>query len=449
MRDITLNELLAARETRAKRQRDLLETYGGSLICLTLNIPGPRKVTEQTLRLFRMAVDIVQSRLGAMGFASVNCQLVNSLAGSEGYFPVELPARTLKAAMVEIEDYSPVARLFDLDVLSSEGVKISREDLGLPGRKCLLCDQSARVCARSRAHSLAELEQKTQALITQALTEADTRRVAALAVRGLLYEACAAPKPGLVDRLDPGSHKDMDVFTFLSSAAALQPYFADCFRLGRQTCHYSPQETFRQLRLPGMLAEGEMYRATGGINTHKGAIFSMGLLCGALGRLEEEDRRDLMAISRMCAGMTEGLTGRELRDRAEDHATNGERAYLRHGVGGIRAQAEQGFPAVMNTGLPMLNKALAQGLSLEEAGCATLVALMAVCEDTNLITRGGIEAQRETADRARALLEQERFPDRRTLEEWNREMAERGLSPGGCADLLAMTYFLHFLQNEP
>lgn len=450
MEEITLTQLLDIREARVQRQNALLHTHGGSLICLTLNIPGPRKVTAQTRRIFTMAVDMVRARLRGLGCKDIPQQQVHTPAGSEGYFSVNLPPEALKAAMVEIEESSPVARLFDLDVLTADGKKVSREDLRLPGRKCLLCDRDAPICARSRAHRLVELEEKTRELMTDAITRMDARRVASLAVRGLLYEACAAPKPGLVDRLDSGSHKDMDIFTFMSSAAALQPYFADCFRLGRNNRHEPPQETFRRLRLPGMLAEHEMHRATGNINTHKGAIFSLGLICGALGRLEEEARRNPEVVSQMCAEMTRGLTRRELAGKGTAQtATHGEKAYLQHGVGGIRAQAEAGFPDVVNTGLPTLQNALAQGYNLEESGCATLVALMSVCMDTNLIARGGIEAQQQTATHAKTILAQESIPSRQTLAAWNREMTEKHLSPGGCADLLAITYFLHFLQTEP
>lgn len=450
MEEITLTQLLDIREARVQRQKALLHTHGGCLVCLTLNIPGPRKVTAQTGRIFAMAMELVCARLKGLGCHDIPQQQVHTPAGSEGYFSVDLPPETLKAAMVEIEESSPVARLFDVDVLTADGKKVSREDLGLPGRKCLLCNRDAPICARSRAHRLAELEEKTVALMTEAITRMDARRVASLAVRGLLYEACAAPKPGLVDRLDSGSHKDMDIFTFMSSAAALQSYFGDCFLLGQDSRHAPPQETFRRLRLPGMLAEQEMYRATGNVNTHKGAIFSLGLICGALGRLEEEDRRNPEAISQMCAKMTSGLTHRELTGKgAAQSTTHGEMAYWQHGVGGIRAQAEAGFPDVVNTGLPALQKALAQGYNLEESGCAALVSLMSVCVDTNLIARGGFEAQQQTAAQARTILAQENIPSRQTLAAWNREMTEKHLSPGGCADLLAITYFLHFLQTEP
>ena len=94
------------------------------------------------------------------------------------------------------------------------------------------------------------------------------------------------PKPGLVDRLNCGSHRDMDMYSFLASAASLYPYFEACVKTGRETADRPAPETFAALRFPGKLAEAGMRKATGGVNTHKGAIFTLGLLCGALGRLD-------------------------------------------------------------------------------------------------------------------------------------------------------------------
>ena len=95
-------------------------------------------------------------------------------------------------------------------------------------------------------------------------------------MRALLYEVCATPKPGLVDRHNCGSHRDMDIFTFVDSTAALAPYLEDAVRLGQESAALPPEETFRRLRHRGFLAERGMFRTTGGVNVHKGAIFSVG-----------------------------------------------------------------------------------------------------------------------------------------------------------------------------
>lgn len=192
-----------------------------------------------------------------------------------------------------------------------------------------------------------------------------------------------------------------------------------------------------------------MYAASSGANTHKGAVFSMGLLCGGLGRLDRDlwpqPERVLAEIAAMTAGTVErelsGLTGETAR-------TAGQRFYVQYGVTGVRGQAEAGFPAVRDWGLPVLEAGLAQGKSPDEAGAAALLALLAHTTDTNLIARGGIRTQRETAARMEALLREEPYPCRETLERLDRAFTEGGLSPGGSADLLSLCWMLHFLQKE-
>lgn len=108
------------------------------------------------------------------------------------------------------------------------------------------------------------------------------------------------PKPGLVDRRNSGSHTDMDSFTFMSSAAALYPYFEACAKVGRETMDRPAPETFAALRPLGCEAEGEMLDATGGVNTHKGAVFSIGITCAALGRLDRAKWSDPVRVLPKC-----------------------------------------------------------------------------------------------------------------------------------------------------
>ena len=106
-----------------------------------------------------------------------------------------------------------------------------------------------------------------------------------------------------------------------------------------------------------------------------------------------------------------------------------------------------GFPAVLKIGLPALRAALDQGAGLEEAGTAALLALAAGTVDTNLFARGGLEGQRWAVQQAGALLEGSPRPNLEAVRELDRAMIQRNLSPGGCADLLAASYFLYFISN--
>ncbi|HCI65001.1 MAG TPA: triphosphoribosyl-dephospho-CoA synthase CitG [Clostridiales bacterium] len=445
--EVSLREMLDARERRAEKQRELLEDSGQTLVCFTMNIAGPVKNSPLIARGYCLGRRLLERQLAAAGMEVTHFEEIREKTGNEAFFRIAADALAVKTVTTAIEDSAPVGRLFDMDVLESTGRKTDRQELGKEGRRCLICGGPAAACARSRTHSVAELQAKTTQILEVALLEEDSQCAARLAVQALLYEVAVTPKPGLVDRENSGSHRDMDMFTFLASGAGLYPYFARCVEIGRQGG--TPEETFRALRAPGLLAEGQMLASTGGVNTHKGAIFSMGILCGALGRLERQDWGKPDRVLAQCAAMTKGLTAQDFAGLTPETArTAGQKLYLRCGVTGVRGQAEAGFPAVGKVGLPKLEAALSQGKSIDQAGCAALLAMLADTVDTNMIHRGGCEQAQAASGQAKRLLEREPFPSAKALEEMNRVFVEKNLSPGGTADLLAMTWMLHFLKEE-
>ena len=419
----SLLEILEAREQRVLRQREFLLEGELPLVCFTLNIPGPEKDGPLIRKGFQLGLRFLRKALGGR---ILHEESRLTAAGWEAFLKVDLEPAKLKRITAHLEDRIPGGRVFDMDVLTLSG-KMGRKELGLPERKCLLCDNAAVVCGRSRAHRLEDLEAETVRLLRAALAEEISR----LAVQSLLCEVYATPKPGLVDQKGSGSHRDMDLFTFLSSAASLWPYFRRCAALGSESD--APEALFPKLRQAGLEAEETMLRATGGVNTHKGAIFTLGLLCGAAGMLSPEDWNPEVLCS-LCAQMTHGLTQREL-GKKEAPRTAGERIYQQHGIPGARGQAEAGFPGAL-LGLKALETCLAEGLSLNDALCRSLLAIMAATPDTNLIHRGGMEAQNWVWE----ILTTD--PDPASL---CPEFEKRNLSPGGSADLLAAACFLHFL----
>lgn len=438
--EVTLSEMLEAREMRARRQQALLAQYRRPLISFTMNIAGPVKDSALIRRGFRIGLRDLGQLLAVEGIPSLHREELAAHTGCEALLVADAPAERLKALTTGLEEYGGLGRLFDMDVLTPSGEKLERA----APRRCLICGGIAQSCARSRSHSLPQLWERTQAILTDAVNADDCRFAARAAQQALLYEIGVTPKPGLVDRANNGSHRDMDFFTFQRSAAALYPFFEECARIGRETQRLSSSETFARLRFPGKLAEGRMRAATGNVNTHKGAIFSLGLLCGALGRLERECWRDPDAVLAVCADMCADLMADP--DRPQD--TAGSILYRNYGITGARGQAAAGYPAVLRCGLPKLEAGLAAGLDINDAACAALLSLIAETEDTNMIHRGGLEKQRETAGVVAALLEAAPFPDRGTLERLNERFVRDNLSPGGCADLLSMAMMLHFLKEE-
>ena len=439
---VELSQMLSAREQRAMRQRELLASYGLPLVSFTMNIAGPVKNSPSIRRGFALGRELLFGQLQRVKAPLVHREEIDASTGCEGLYVVDMSAEKLKAITMELEENTPLGRLFDLDVLSPDGEKLERP---VP-RRCLVCGKPVSVCARSRAHSVPQLQEKTHALLTAALDRHDAQTVAALAVRALLYEVAVTPKPGLVDRENNGSHRDMDFYTFLASVSVLHPYFAECFITGRETAADPAPETFSRLRVPGKLAEGDMLKATDSVNTHKGAIFTMGLVCGALGRLEPQKRTDPAAVLGEVSAMTRGVE-KEL-TTARETETHGGLVYARYGVTGVRGQAAAGFPTVLAYGLPVLEEGLRRGKSKDEAGAAALLAIMSRTTDTNMITRGGFETEREKSTELQTLLASDPYPDAETIRALDRAYTAENLSPGGSADLLALCWLLHFLREE-
>ncbi len=446
---VSLIEMLDARERRAQRQQALLTQYHTTLVCFTMNIAGPVKISPLIRRGFARGRELLERQLTRCRIAVLHQEVYREPTGCEAFYVLDAAPLEVKKLTTLVEDASPLGRLFDMDVLCPDGRKVDREELQLEGRRCLICGGPAKACSSRRIHTVAELQEKTTDILTDTMNALDASTAAQQAVRALLYEVTTTPKPGLVDRRNSGSHTDMDVFTFMNSAASLVPYFEACTRLGRETAHSPAVETFAALRPLGCEAEGEMLAATHGVNTHKGAIFSMGIVCAALGRLDRSLWADPARVAAEAAAMTAGLTEADFAAvTAENAVTAGQKLYVQYGITGVRGQVEAGLPAVLDYGLPALRQGLALGYDINRAGCGALLAILAHSTDTNIIARSSRERQLALTEELNALLASAPYPDEKTLAELDDRFIAENLSPGGSADLLALTYLLYFFQTE-
>ncbi|ULR33060.1 triphosphoribosyl-dephospho-CoA synthase CitG [Dickeya fangzhongdai] len=256
----------------------------------------------------------------------------------------------------------------------------------------------------------------------------------------LTIEVMLTPKPGLVDRDNNGAHRDMDVPLFQASIAALAPWFSRFTEAGMAHSALPITQLLPQARPIGIAAEQAMLAATGGVNTHKGGIFAFGLLCSAAGWLA--GRRLRLTQDNLCqcaAQMSADLVRNEL-ENSQHTATAGEHLFRRHGLTGARGEAASGFATVRQHALPAYLRARAQGQDDESALLQTLVVLMAHNPDTNVVSRGGMEGLAFVQSYARALLSG--GVTRQGLQEMNQALVERNISPGGSADLLALTWLL-------
>lgn len=455
LRRVTVADMLGARDRRAGWQKRFLQT-SPALICLTMNIPGPVKTSPEILAAFREGVRRVQSVVGARPIR------YEAFTGPEAYFPINADASAIKRAMCRIEDEELLGRLYDLDVLFGTGEKCSRVSLGLSPRTCLLCGKPAFECARSRAHSVAELTKEISRRIDEWQRMTLPERIAEAAVNALIREAETTPKPGLVDRRNCGSHPDMSLEMLRQSAQSLKPYFRKCARTGIET---EETEVFPVLRTWGVEAEETMLRVTGGVNAHKGAIYSMGLLAAAsaacLRSFETDSEKICARAGRMAAPSVEAHF---CALRMETACTFGDRLYLETGLRGARGEAASGFPSVLRLALPALdasrhenaaeawsirNGALPLGDSeaeVEEAfGVYALLRLAAETEDTTLIRRGGLSRAEAARNEIRTLLSS--GVTRERVEALDDRFIRENLTLGGCADLLACAYFLRMVRQ--
>ncbi len=414
---VTLTEMLDARERRAREQSAMLASADDSccLVSLSLNIAGDVKRTAKTRLLFDRGLAVFD----ALGFPEINRRITDAKTGTEALILIQADAAKVKEATERIEDAFPAARLYDFDVLTFRGEKLSRRT----PRKCLICGGPAADCARSRAHGLDAVKAATEALLDDFC--ADT--LACTAHFALERELMTTPKPGLVDRNNNGAHADMDVPLFLRSAASLVPYFRIAVLSGLQN------GSMAQLREAGLSAERAMFAATNGVNTHKGMIYSMGLLLYGMGKAL---RFGGDAVDHAAALAKTDAEERLLNALAET-GTNGAKVYRDHGARGAVGEAADGFFHARYCA-----DRLKAHAGSENPGALALVDVMVVLEDVNLLHRGGedgLRFARENALRIAMLPEDERIDALRALD---REMIGRNLSPGGAADMLALGFLL-------
>ena len=263
------------------------------------------------------------------------------------------------------------------------------------------------------------------------------------ALQSLHQELASYPKPGLVSPVDSGSHKDMDAALFFRSLFSLRKYFCDIALAGTH------RASFTLLKQLGITAEERMLKATRGVNTHRGAIFNLGLLAAAAGHLYEAElplQKDALrdvVVSRW---------GDAIRQHGKSlpKVSHGSQVAARYGTGGALHEAASGFPHLFEVGLPALQKSIERGVDPNSAAVQCLFSLMEVLPDTNLLYRGGAPGLLFAQESARSFLAEGGVhrPDwLKHAVDIHRQFVDLSLSPGGSADLLAATVFVNRLQS--
>ena len=251
-----------------------------------------------------------------------------------------------------------------------------------------------------------------------------------LASMALQAELDTTPKPGLVDRNDNGAHRDMDHALMRRSIQALHPYFVRLAQIGFDNLHPRHDE----IQQVGIEAEQAMFNATGGVNTHKGALFSIGLAAVALGGMVCSNNAQLHSLSNSIASLACLFP--------DTSGTHGSKAKANNKLKGALDNAREGYPQLFRVWLPFYLDRLAEGdrYALHK----TLLRIMCDLDDTNIVYRTSMETMQKVQAEARRMLE--RIPEtthfEAALQAMNTDYIRRNISPGGSADMLSLVVFL-------
>lgn len=277
-----------------------------------------------------------------------------------------------------------------------------------------------------------------------------------MAVSSVLIELYTSPKPGLVDKLNSGAHKDMDYFTFIRSSSSLWPYFKSFIQYGRNL-EIIDASKLEHLRKIGLEAEKSMFEETKGINTHKGAIFTFAVFLCVIGYLEKNyDKKNINpkllseSIKRLCSDISND-DFKNLNEK--DTLSHGEKIFIKYNAKGIRGEAELGYPTVIDLSLPYMEMLIkskqsskTKGVFLSKVYVNTLLKIMSSLQDTNILYRHDmITLEKVKRDSNIALELGGMFTDLGVefIYELDEEYSNKRISPGGAADLLGITVFCY------
>ncbi|MBQ9949616.1 MAG: triphosphoribosyl-dephospho-CoA synthase, partial [Clostridia bacterium] len=393
-----------------------------TVVCMTMNFIGEYKRLPLSEAVFSYHYDMLKKLL-----CVTDSEIFHKPTGHSAFFITQYSPEYTKSLCEKVEDHGDIGRLFDIDVFDSTGKKLSRNT----PRKCLLCNKNAAECSRSRAHGVDAVRRYTQ----QILCDFFASNVSRMAYDALCDEVSATPKPGLVDRNNSGANPDMTYDMFIRSANAVSPYIGEMF--ANAALYENADDTMaKSMQLTGLEAESAMYAVTGNINTHKGAIYSMGLLSAGAGfalagGLSFTDAVKVASHLALCLSYD-----------IKDTNTHGLLACKKYGVTGARGEAIGGFKTVLYAFERIKYYMDDLGLDSNQSYPLAINDVMAVMKDTNVLHRAGEEGlaylQSEASEIAKMRVNQ-RIDD---MKELDAELISRNISPGGCADALACALFL-------
>ncbi|KHO32280.1 fumarate hydratase [Clostridium tetani] len=283
--------------------------------------------------------------------------------------------------------------------------------------------------------------------------------ISSLAIQAMLYEVACNPSPGLVSVISTGSHTDMDHYTFIESTSSLIKYLTLSVQLGFSD--ENAKDMLKKGRKLGIEAEKDMFKKTKGINTHKGMLFLMGICCIAIGKTIH-NKNPFSEIKNVIKDMCRGLVEKELEPLNEiaikyksvdemvqrENLSYGEKLFVLYGMEGIRGEVEKGLPIVFDFSLDFYKEA--SDLNKNNRLVNTLIGIMQYSEDSNVLHRHSLEELKKMQQDAKIITAEggmRTLRGKQKILHMEEEFVKKGISPGGSADLLAITVFLSLVEE--
>lgn len=443
-----INKFLEDRENRVSYQLSLVEKFKLPLLTVRANYPGENKLetlpTEITNIVANEIISIFEDDI-------VYSEVITSLEGKIYLFLIKKPPLEIKKNTIFFEETHILGRCVDLDVYDTNGTGLSRSDFNLPKRKCLICEELAFVCGRSMKHSHTEIKDKITSKYIEYQNylkkkEKFSTLLSDFSLEGMIYEVSSSPAFGLVTPLTQGSHKDMNFFTFLDSSFILKSGFK---QMAEVMFSFLPLDiAFKKIREIGKKTEKSMFEVTHGVNTHKGMIFLMGIAVGATARAIYEKRK-FSEIKNIISEITRDILKDFENLNTKKILTHGERLYIDYGFSGIRGEIKNGLEIIFNGSLPIFNSTLKKTKNINLTALHTLIFLMSEVMDSTIVYRHDFKTlervkkeMKELFDEGGAFAKPSQYFN--LLE---KKYISQNISPGGSADLLAVTIFFSKVYN--
>ena len=413
-----ISAFLFDRDKRVAYQEDLLKkNKDKTLVTIRINYPGIEKSNYITDDIVNIIYNDILTYYGK--FIVFEDKYKNK-EGIVAHFLFDLDFVNVKKEMINVEEEHILGRCLDIDVYAYKNDKvigISRSDLFKKPRKCFICDLDAKLCSRAQTHTMEEIKNYFEVAYKEYKEmekEIDSLsyEVSQEAFKAMISEVSTFPSFGLVSPVSSGSHKDMDYYTFLNSAMTITPFLKEMFKIGYS--YYLPEYIFDVIRNIGKECEEKMFEATNNINTHKGMIFLMGICMSAIGK-NMYYKNEFYEMQEIIKSMVKNILD-DFKDlHKKEKLTHGEKLYL-----------DYGFIQI-------------------------LIELMARVEDSTIVYRHDIDILRKVQEDAKNLLSIGGVftkEGRDKCHELEKDYIDLNISPGGCADLLAISILLINIKKK-